>query len=57
MIDSSATVIVAADSSKIGRKAFAKITDTDRVDVLVTGNINSEESDKIEKLGVKVVKT
>lgn len=56
MIDSSRTVIVAADSSKIGREAFAKITDTERVDVLVTGNIAEEESAKIEKLGVRVVK-
>ena len=56
MIDSSKTVIVAADSSKIGRAAFAKITDTERVDVLVTGNIDPAEAEKIEKLGVKVVK-
>ena len=56
MIDSSKTVIVAADSTKIGREAFAKITDTERVDVLVTAGVDSDECAKIEKLGVRVVK-
>ena len=31
------TVVVVADSSKLGRRAFARICPIDRVDILVTG--------------------
>ncbi len=57
MIDCSDSLIVASDSSKIGKRAFARITDTAKTHVLVT----SEEADeaeikKIEALGVRVMK-
>ncbi len=58
MIESSQQTIVVADSSKIGRAVFARITDAKMTDVLIT---NSSEKRKeltaLEKLGVKIIHT
>lgn len=56
MIDSSSTVIVAADGSKIGRSAFAKIADADKVDIVVTSKIENEnELSELKELGIKII--
>ena len=56
MIECSSTVIVAADASKLGKEAFAKITDVDKSDIIVTGETeNREIISELEKLGVKVI--
>jgi len=56
MIECSDTVIVAADSSKIGRRAFARITDTVKTDVLVTTCAPNDPSlCEIGRLGVKII--
>lgn len=56
MIECSDSVIVAADPSKIGKRAFARITDTEKTDILVTGEKEREaELSEIEKLGVKII--
>lgn len=55
MIECSNNVIITADSSKIGKNAFARITDVSKMDVLVTTQTsNLEEIEKLKKLGVKV---
>ncbi len=43
MIEASDTVIVAADGSKLGRSAFARITDAAKTDVLVTAAATDRE--------------
>ena len=56
MIENSSEVIVAADSSKLGRSAFAKISDAKKVDVLVTNKIeNKEEAAALKKLGIEII--
>ena len=56
MIECSDTVIVAADCSKIARRAFARITDTEKTDVLVTTGVSDESVLlAIKRLGVKIV--
>ncbi|MEV8022062.1 DeoR/GlpR family DNA-binding transcription regulator [Streptomyces sp. NPDC086554] len=49
-------VIVVTDSSKLGKRAFARICDLDRVDTLVTDvNISPESSARLTEAGVKVI--
>ena len=55
MIESSSTVIVTADSTKIGKNVFAKITDVRKVDELITTHTeNKKELDALRKLGIKI---
>ena len=55
MIECSGKVIVTADSSKIGKNVFARITDASKTDVLITTESdNSEELDALKKLGVQI---
>lgn len=57
MIDNSLEVIVAADSTKVSRCAFAKITDISDADILVTNNnASADEVAKLEKAGLRVIK-
>ena len=58
MIESSAKTIVVADSSKIGRGVFARITDAKKTDILVT-NVSDKKKELValEKLGVKIFQT
>lgn len=50
-------VVVAADSRKVGRRAFARILPLDQVDVLVTDTgISDEAVQGFEQAGVKVVR-
>ena len=56
MIDCSGEVIVVADSTKVPRCAFARITDIASADVLVTnGDTDSREIERIKKAGVRVI--
>jgi len=49
-------VIVAADSSKAGRRAFARICAAGEVDVLVTDSgIGAEQESRLTEAGVRVV--
>jgi DeoR family transcriptional regulator, aga operon transcriptional repressor len=49
-------VIIAADSSKVGRRAFARICATSKIDVLVTDTgINAADAAALEAAGVHVV--
>lgn len=55
MIECSEMLIVTADGTKLGKNAFAKITDVAKTDILVTNAGDSrDEIQAIEKLGVKV---
>lgn len=55
MLASAQKIIVLADSSKIGKKSFAKICDFDQIHELITDNgISAIIKKKIEKNGIKV---
>ena len=55
MVESAASTIVVADSSKIGRDVFARITDAKKTDVLITNpSDNTKELSALRKLGVKI---
>ena len=56
MIESSDMAIVAADSTKLGKNVFARITDASKTDILITNKSeNYEELGKLKKIGVKIV--
>ena len=49
-------VVVAADSSKVGRRAFARICPAASIDILVTDEgINQSASAAFADLGVEVI--
>ncbi len=53
MIECSGEAIVVADSSKIGKNVFARITDASKMDILITTETdNREELAALKKLGV-----
>ncbi len=55
MIASSDMTIVCADSSKLGKNVFARITDASKTDVLLTNkSTNYEALDNLRELGVKI---
>ncbi len=55
MIECSDMTIVAADSSKLGKNVFAKITDAAKTDILATNKSqNAEELLKLKKLGITI---
>lgn len=55
MVDLAASTIVVADSSKIGRDVFARITDAKKTDILITNpSENKKELAALTKLGVKI---
>ena len=55
MIESSGSVIITADSSKVGKNVFARITDASKTDILITTHTeNRSELDLLRKLGVKI---
>ena len=56
MARQAALVVIAADSSKIGRRAFARICTAGEIDVLVTDTgIAAEDAARLEDAGVDVV--
>jgi DeoR/GlpR family transcriptional regulator of sugar metabolism len=49
-------VIIVADSSKVGRRAFARICTAQEIDVLVTDkDIAAEDASRLQDAGVDVV--
>ncbi|MBE6537560.1 MAG: DeoR/GlpR transcriptional regulator [Ruminococcaceae bacterium] len=55
MIESSGSVIITADSSKVGKNVFARITDASKTDILITTHTeNKTELDLLRNLGVKI---
>lgn len=55
MIECSDKSIVVADSTKLGKNVFARITDASKTDVLVTNKSdNLSEISRLRKLGVKI---
>lgn len=55
MLESSATAIITADSSKIGKNVFAKITDASKTNILITTRTeNNTELEKLRKLGLEI---
>ena len=55
MIEAANTVIVAADGSKIGKSAFARITNAKKTNILVTSvSDNREEIAALAKAGIKI---
>ena len=56
MARQAALVVIAADSSKVGRRAFARICTAAEIDVLVTDTgITAEDAARLEDAGVDVV--
>lgn len=55
MIQSAHKVIVLADSSKFDRRSFGKITEIDKVDILITDAISDAQKDALESQGVRVM--
>ena len=56
MIDIARKVIVVSDSSKFGRRSFAKIASMDKIDVLITDNgIPDKDRKKLEKMELELV--
>ena len=57
MLSHSATRIIAADSSKLGRTAFAKICDINEVDYIVTNQDNSarEEIEQLQSVVQEII--
>ena len=55
MIECSGEAIVVADSSKIAKNVFARITDASKMDILITTETdNREELSALNKLGVRI---
>lgn len=55
MIESSGKVIITADSGKVGKNVFAKITDAKKTNILITTHTeNKAELEKLSKLGVQI---
>ncbi|MEV4161004.1 DeoR/GlpR family DNA-binding transcription regulator [Nonomuraea dietziae] len=57
LISRAAQVVVVADSSKVGRRAFARICPIDRIDTLVTDErLPDEHVGRLSEAGVKVIR-
>jgi len=55
MIKNSNKVIALCDSSKIGKKSFAKLCNVEKIDVLITNQMDLALRHKFEEKGVKVL--
>lgn len=55
MIHSADKVVLLADSSKYGKKAFSTISSWDLIDTFITDKIDNEFREKLEELGVEVI--
>ena len=55
MIHSADKVVLLADSSKYGKKAFSTISSWDLIDTFITDKIDNDFREKLEELGVEVI--
>ena len=56
MIEAAQRTIVLADSSKFGRRGFAKICDMETVDTIITdSDLRAADRDRIEELGIELI--
>ncbi|KXB47865.1 transcriptional regulator, DeoR family [Bacteroidales bacterium KA00344] len=56
MIEAAQRTIVLADSSKFGRRGFAKICDMETIDTIITdSNLRAADRDRIEELGIELI--
>jgi DeoR/GlpR family transcriptional regulator of sugar metabolism len=56
MMQSSQNSIVLADSSKIGKRGFARICELSEIDILITDSgLPMETRRRIEEMGVKLI--
>ncbi|MCQ2265928.1 MAG: transcriptional regulator, partial [Bacteroidales bacterium] len=56
MMKTAQKTIVLADSSKFGKRGFAKIGDTEDIDVIITdAGISSKDRAAIEDLGIELI--
>ena len=56
MMQASQKVIVLADSSKFGRRGFAKIGNMDEIDIIITDhNVNPTIVNQLLELGIDVI--
>ena len=56
MMDASQKTIVLADSSKFGRRGFAKIADIDAIDIVITdAGISPKAAKRLEDLGIELI--
>ena len=56
MMDAAQKTIVLADSSKFGRRGFAKIADMDAVDIIITdAGVSPQVVKRIEDLGIELI--
>jgi len=56
MIESAQKTIVLADSSKFGRRGFAKIGGIEDIDMIITDDhITPSQKEKIEELGIDLI--
>ena len=55
MIEAADKTIIVADSTKVGKDVFAKITDARSADILVTNSgCDAKEIEKLKKVGLKI---
>ena len=56
MIAAAQKTIVLADSSKFGRRGFAKIADIDAIDIIITDSgISPKAVKRLEDLGIELI--
>ena len=56
MMQAAQKTIVLADSSKFGRKGFAKIGDMEEVDMIITdSHVKPSDVRRIEELGIELI--
>ena len=55
IIHSADKVVLLADSSKYGKKAFSTISSWDLIDTFITDKIDNDFREKLEELGVEVI--
>ena len=56
MMDAAEKTIVLADSSKFGRRGFAKIADMDAIDIIITdAGVSPKVVKKLEDMGIELI--
>lgn len=57
MIGASEQIIAVCDHSKVGKRVFAKLCDTDQLDIFITDWLEPDEQKQLEEAGVKPIVT